>query len=73
MKSPTKLEIKTLINANFGYKSISKQLGLNQNTVKSYIRKIKRDSGLPPKPKLSKASINGRKSLEVIKNIYSTY
>ena len=28
---------KTLINANFGCKSISKQFGLNQNTVKSYI------------------------------------
>jgi len=66
MKSPTKLEIKTLLNANFGYKQISKQFGLNPNTAKSHIRKIKTEAGMGPKPKIAKTSINGRKSLKVI-------
>ena len=64
-----KVAIKTLTDANFGYKKIAKQLGLNQNTVKSHIRKTKSIQGLPPKIKLFKGKITERKQLQVKKYI----
>ena len=63
MKSPTKLQIQTLFDAEKGYKSISKHFGLDVNTVKAH--NSKSISGLPPKEKLSKKSIRGHNALKV--------
>ncbi len=64
-----KVALKTLADANFGYKKIAKQLGLNQNTMKSHIRKTKSIQGLPLKSKLFKGNITERKQIQIQKCI----
>jgi transposase len=60
-----KIQIKALNEAGLGYKRIAKQLGLNRNTVQSYVRKMKATAHLPPKLKAYKGKITPRQQLKI--------
>ena len=70
MKPEQKIALKTLHEAGHGCVFISRQLCINENTVKSAIRKINLLKDMPPKPK-SKGAIQGRDPLRIARYISS--
>jgi hypothetical protein len=55
-----KVEIDTLRREGYGYKLISKKVGGNANTGKSYLRDDSRNGKLPPKEKRYRGYFQGR-------------
>jgi IS30 family transposase len=69
MKEDDKIKIRALADAHLSSANIANQLGLNRETVKSFIRKYNLTKDLPPKVKVYKGKIQGRKQLEVLNYI----
>ena len=63
------LTINALSDAGIKPMSISKQLGLSYETVKSNVKKRKLLKDLPPKVKLYKGKIKGKMPLQIKKYV----
>lgn len=65
IKNDQKLLIETLQKAGFGYGKIAEVIGIKKSTIASHCRTRDLIQRIGPKIKMSKASINDRKSLQM--------